>query len=80
MEGATHYTVRAWSGWRLLFQETVEDTSLTLSANLQRVLAAADSVQVEVKGLAAEGSTRPGEAEAVVGHRRFAWSPGNPRR
>jgi hypothetical protein len=54
MEGADRYTVRAWSGYRLLFEESSSDTSLTLTADLGRALAAFDSVTVEVRGVTAE--------------------------
>jgi len=73
MPRATHCTVRAGSGYRLLFEETVDDTTLTLQENLQRVIAAMDSVTVEVKGL---GAAAEGDEEDVrVGHRRFPYKP-----
>ena len=68
MAGATQYTVRAWSGYHLLFEETVSDTSLALTENLQRVLAGADSLVLEVKGLGADEASAGDGEEAVVGH------------
>lgn len=65
VEGASSYLVRAWSGYRLLFAENSSDTTLTLTANMQRVLAGCDSVSLEVKALDSANAALAG------GHRRY---------
>jgi hypothetical protein len=65
VRGASSYLVRAWSGYRLLFAENSSDTTLTLTENMQRVLAGCDSVSLEVKALDAANAPLDG------GHRRY---------
>lgn len=50
IEGAEHYTVRVWAGYRLLFEESVPDTALALDADHRRAMAPFDSLRLELLG------------------------------
>jgi hypothetical protein len=47
--GATSYRVQAWSGLRLLFEESTSDTLLPLTESLLHAMAPFDSCRVEVR-------------------------------
>ena len=51
IDGAEHYTVRLWSGYRLLMEESSRDTLFEVDLNLRRTAAAFDSLSLEVVGL-----------------------------
>jgi hypothetical protein len=49
VDGAASYRVRAWSGYRLLFEQTVTDTQFTVTPSLARSMRPFDDVQLEVQ-------------------------------
>jgi hypothetical protein len=57
VDGAEHYVVRLWSGYRLLVEESTPDTVLVLDRNILRTTASFDSLSLEVVGMAGEGET-----------------------
>ena len=61
VEGATTYRVQAWSGHRLLFEESSRDTILTLTPSLERAVQPfAGRVELEVRAWNGRGE-RQGE-------------------
>lgn len=59
IEGSERYTVRLWSGYRLLLEETSSDTSLVLEETLREMVAELDTLSLEVLGYSGwEGEER----------------------
>lgn len=54
--GAASYRVQAWSGLRLLFEETTADTVLPLTPALLRAMAPFDSCRIEVRVVEVDGA------------------------
>lgn len=65
--GAEDYRVRAWAGYRLLFEVEARDTTLAATAGMRRALATADTVVLEIQARAADGG--------VLETRRPRWKP-----
>lgn len=58
VQDVASYRVQAWSGYRLIFEETTADTSLVLTPSLLRAMAPFDSLEVQVRALREDGEVQ----------------------
>jgi hypothetical protein len=51
VEGAQAYRVQAWSGYRLVFEETLPDSTIVLTPAILRAMSPFDSLEIQVRAL-----------------------------
>jgi hypothetical protein len=55
VDGAIEYRVQLWDGVRLLFEETRENPSLTVTPVMERSLQGVERAELQVRGLGPDG-------------------------